>query len=158
MPVQPIPSGYDRLMAYITPSNAANAIEFYKQAFGAAERMRVPAPNDKIGHAELIFGDSVLMLADEPDDQIVGYRSPSSVGATTFAFTLYVEDVDAAFQRAVHAGATEVKAPKTEFYGDREGRVQDPFGYVWSLMTQVEDVSPEELRRRAEEIMGQAGS
>jgi PhnB protein len=98
----------------------------------------------------LDFGGSVLMLADEPDaSQQVGYRSPRLLGGTSFGFVLYAEDCDAVYKRAIDAGATMVREPQTEFYGDREGRVRDPFGYVWSIMTHVEDVSPEELQKRA---------
>jgi PhnB protein len=136
-------------MAYITPKNATEAIEFYKRAFGATERMRMPAPGGKIGHAELGFRDSVLMLADEPEEALTGYQAPSTLGGTSFAFTMFVDDVDTVFQQAVQAGAKPIREPQTEFYGDREGRVEDPYGYVWSLMTHVEDVSPEELQRRA---------
>lgn len=148
MAVQPIPVGYPRLMAYIVPRGAATAIEFYSKAFGARERMRLPGPNDTIGHAELQFGDSaVLMLADEPE-MPVGYQSPETLGGSSFSFVLYVEDIDAVYRRALEAGATSVEEPETKFYGDREGRIRDPFGYVWSLMTHVEDVSPDEIQRR----------
>lgn len=149
MAVQPIPSGYPRLMAYIVPRGAAQAIDFYKRAFGATERMRMPGPGDTIGHAELQIGDSVLMLADAPETMEPGYQSPTSLGGTSFGFVLYVEDADAVYRRALEAGATSQSEPETKFYGDREGRVMDPFGYVWSLMTHVEDVAPEELQRRA---------
>ena len=154
MTVQAIPSDYPRLMAYIVPRGAAQAIEFYKDVFGATERMRMPGPDDTIGHAELQFGDAVLMLADEPAEMTPGYQSPQALGGSSFGFVLYVDDVDAIYRRALDAGATSQSEPETKFYGDREGRVMDPFGYVWSLMTHVEDVSPEEMQRRAAAASG----
>jgi PhnB protein len=148
--VDPIPQDAPRLMAYIVPRGASDAIEFYKHVFGATERMRMPGPDGTIGHAELQFGDSVLMLADEPDASMpMGYRSPSTLGGSSFGFVLYVEDCDATYMRALDAGAKSESEPETKFYGDREGRVTDPFGYVWSIMTHVEDVSPEEMEKRA---------
>ncbi len=153
--VQPIPDEYRHVLAYIAPRDAAAAIAFYVRAFGARERMRMPGPNGRIGHAELLLRDDLLlMLADEPSEALPGYRAPSEDGATTFAFTIFVEDVDAICAQAVEAGATLLREPTTEFYGDREGRVLDPFGYVWSFMTHVEDVSDEEMRKRAAERAG----
>ena len=149
MSVQPIPSEYPRLMAYIVPRDAAEAIHFYANVFGAVERMRMPGPGGAIGHAELQIGDAVLMLADEPQDMPVGYHSPATLGGSSFGFVLYVNDVDDAYQRALDAGATSHSEPETKFYGDREARIVDPSGYVWSLMTHVEDVSPDEMQRRA---------
>ena len=149
MTVQAIPAEYPQLMAYIVPRGAAQAIDFYVDVFGATERMRMPGPDGTVGHAELQFGNSVLMLADEPTEITPGYQSPSSLGGSSFGFVLYVENVDASYKRALDAGATSQSEPETKFYGDREGRVMDPFGYVWSLMTHVEDVSPEEMERRA---------
>jgi PhnB protein len=155
MPVEPIPSEYPRLMAYLVPRGAARAIEFYVSAFGATERGRMPGPDGTIGHAELQIGDSVLMLADEPGAEAgIGYQSPEGLGGSSLGLVLYVEDVDAVYERAIAAGATALSAPETKFYGDREGRVRDPFGYVWSLMTHVEDVSPEEMQRRAAAAAG----
>jgi PhnB protein len=148
--VDAIPQNYPRLMAYVIMRGAARAIDFYTSVFGATERGRMPGPNDTIGHAELDFGGSVLMLADEPDASAqTGYRSPRLLGGTSFGFVLYVEDCDDVYKRAIDSGATMIREPQTEFYGDREGRVRDPFGYVWSIMTHVEDVSPEEMQKRA---------
>jgi PhnB protein len=145
-----IPSEYPRLMAYIVPRGAAKAIEFYERAFGATERMRMPGPGDTIGHAELQIGDSVLMLADEPDVAMSpGYQSPTVLGGSSFGFVLYVDDVDSVYRRALDAGASSQSEPETKFYGDRVGQVTDPFGYVWSLMTHVEDVPPGEMQKRA---------
>ncbi len=152
MAVQPIPEGYPRLMAYLVPRGAAAAIDFYSKVFGASERMRMPGPNDTIGHAELQFGDAVLMLADEPEME-VGYQSPQALGGSSFGFMLYVDDIDAVYKRAIDAGATSVEEPETKFYGDREGRIRDPFGYVWSIMSHVEDVPEDEMQRRAQEAM-----
>lgn len=155
--VEPIPDEYRNVLAYIAPRDASAAIEFYQRAFGATERMRLPGPDGSIGHAELVFrGDQALMLADEPREAMPGYRAPTTDASTTFAFTMYVEDVDAVYQRAIAAGATALHEPKTEFYGDREGRVMDPFGYVWSFMTHVADVSVEEMTKGAEERSAQA--
>lgn len=158
MPVEPIPSNYPRLMAYIVPRDAAAAIEFYTSVFGATERGRIPGPNNTIGHAEFDLGGSVLMLADEPADRAMhpGYESPQGLGGTSFGFVLYVEDCDAAYQRALDLGATSESEPETKFYGDREARVRDPFGYIWSVMTHLEDVSPEEMATRAAERTTQA--
>lgn len=147
MAVQPIPPGYDRLTAYIIVRGAAQAIDFYKNAFGAVETMRLPGPDGKIGHAELKIGESMLMLADECDAAMS--RSPQTLGGTPFCFTMYVEDCDRVFQRAVAAGATVLQPLQNKFYGDRAGIVADPFGYHWALMTHIEDVPADELARRA---------
>ncbi len=145
--VNPIPEGYAHLMAYIIVRDASRAIEFYKTAFGAAERFRMPGPDGKVGHAELQFGPSVLMLADECPEATS--KSPQSLGATTFCFVLYVPDVDASFKRAIDAGATVLRPLENKFYGDRVGMVVDPFGHQWALMQHIEEVSPEEMNRRA---------
>jgi len=134
-------------MAYIIVRDASRAIEFYKTAFGAAERFRMPGPDGKVGHAELQFGPSVLMLADECPEATS--KSPQSLGATTFCFVLYVPDVDASFKRAIDAGATVLRPLENKFYGDRVGMVVDPFGHQWALMQHIEEVSPEEMNRRA---------
>lgn len=152
--VNPIPEGYPRLTPYLCVEGAAAAIAFYGEVFGARERMRMPGPGDTIGHAELEIGDSVLMLADEFPE--MEFRSPRSVGGTPVTLSLYVEDVDDVFERAVAAGATAVRAVENQFYGDRSGQFDDPFGHRWSVATHVEDVAPEEMARRAAE-MGGAG-
>ena len=147
-PVQPIPPGYHTLTVYIRVRNAADAMDFYKRAFGAEERFRMPNPDGKIGHAELKIGDSMLMLADEQAGAFG--KSPQTLGGTPFCFVMYVENVDAAFQRAVAAGATVIRPLQDKFYGDRTGIVADPYGHQWCLTTHVEDVPPDELQRRAQ--------
>jgi len=137
------PDGYYTLTPYLYFEQGAKAIDWYKRALGARERMRLPGESpDKIGHAELEVGDSVLMMADSPD------RAPSRLGNTSVAFVLYVDDVDAAFTKAIDAGATQVQPVEDKFYGDRMGTLRDPFGHEWSLGTHIEDVSPEEMQRR----------
>lgn len=148
--VQPIPEGYPRLIAYIIATPASEAIEFYKRAFGAEERVKMDGPDGTVMHAELGFGDSILMLADSWPEALS--KSPQELGGVTSGFSLYVEDADAMFQRALDAGATVARPMKDEFYGDRSGTVLDPFGHYWSLMTHIEDVSPEEMERRMQEL------
>jgi PhnB protein len=144
-----IPEGYHTLTPYIVLSNAGEAIIFYKKAFGAEEVFRHEMPDGKIGHAELQIGDSRLMLSDEfPDMPDVVARSPKSVGGTTFGFNVYVENVDARFKQAVDAGGIVKRPLKDQFYGDRSGTIEDPFGHLWTLSSHVEDVAPEELERR----------
>jgi PhnB protein len=147
--VTPIPKGYHTLTVYLIVRDAAAAIDFYKRAFGATECLRMPGPDGKIGHAELKIGDSIVMLADEGAGAMA--KSPQSLGGNTFCLCMYVEDVDAAFQRAVKAGATVTRPLEDKFYGDRVGMVIDPYGHQWALMTHVEDVSPEEMGKRAAE-------
>ena len=130
---------------------AGEAIEFYEKVFGATERMRMPSPEGRIGHAELEIGDSLIMLSDEhPELGVVG---PKTIGGTPVTISVYVEDVDSVFERALEAGATELRPVKDEFYGDRSGRFEDPFGHQWSVATHVEDVPPNEMAKRAEEAM-----
>jgi PhnB protein len=147
---KPIPAGYHTATPYLFIKDAARAIEFYKQAFGAAEVMRMPMPNGKIVHAEIQIGDSRIMLADEFPE--MGVRSPQSIGGSASLVVLYVEDVDAVTARAVAAGATIVKPLQDQFYGDRSATITDPFGHGWTVATHIEDVSPEELQRRMEQI------
>ena len=144
--VQPIPAAYPGVTPYLIVRDAARALEFYKQAFGASEQMRFPTPDDRIGHAEMKIDEGLFMLADEYPEQ--GYRSPDSVGGTPVSLMFYVRDVDALFARAVAAGATVKQSVKDQFYGDRNGTLTDPFGHVWTIATHVEDVSPEEIERR----------
>ena len=153
MAVKPIPDGYHSVTPYLIVKGAARAIDFYKNVFGASERMRMNGPNGTIGHAEIEVGDSVVMLADEFPD--MGFRSPQSVGGTAVTLVLYVEDVDPCFDRAVAAGAKRLRPVEDQFYGDRSGTLEDPFGHVWTISTHKEDVPPEELRRRAEALMKQ---
>jgi PhnB protein len=152
MAVKPIPEGYHSVTPYLIIKGASEAIEFYKKAFGASELFRIPAPGGKIGHAEINIGDSRVMLADEYPE--MGYKSPSSWGGTAVSLMIYVEDVDSVYQQAVAAGGKEKRPVKDEFYGDRLGTVEDPFGHVWHIATHKEDVSMEEMERRAKAAHG----
>jgi len=147
---KPIPEGYHSVTPYLVVDDAAKAIEFYKKAFGAEEKYRLPM-GGKIGHAEIKIGDSFVMLADEFPD--MGHLSPKARGGTTVSLLIYLNDVDTAFQRAKDAGATETKALENQLWGDRMGTLTDPFGHQWSLATHVEDVSEEEISRRFEEFL-----
>jgi PhnB protein len=153
MAVKPIPDGYHSVTPYLILDDAARALEFYKKGLGAVELMRFPAPGGKIGHAEIKIGDSPIMLADEAPQ--MGHRSPESIGGTPVSIMLYVEDVDAVYRRALAAGAKELQPLKDQFYGDRSGTLRDPFGHVWTVSTHKEDLSPEEMGRRAAEAMKQ---
>jgi PhnB protein len=151
MPVKPIPEGYHTLTTYIAVDNASEAIEFYKRAFGAKERMRMNTRDGSIGHAELEIGDSLLMLSDPfPQSQA---KPPKELGATTAGIFMYVEDVDAVVKQAIDEGATVAMEVSDQFWGDRFGTVTDPFGHSWSIATHVEDVPPEEMAERAKEAM-----
>jgi PhnB protein len=152
--VKPIPEGYRNVTPYLIVDEAAKAIDFYRKVFKAKERMRMPAPGGRIGHAELEIGDSVVMLADENPE--MNARSPRSVGGSPISLLLYVEDVDATVDRAVAAGAKLKRPVADQFYGDRTGGIEDPFGHQWYLATHVEDVSPEEMRKRSEELVASA--
>jgi PhnB protein len=145
--VKPIPDGYHALTPYLSIKGAAEAIEFYKTAFGAIEVMRMAQPDGRVGHAELTIGDAKLMLADEFPE--MNFRSPHSFGGTPVHLHLFVEDVDAVVKRALAAGAKEVRPVQDQFYGDRLGTVADPYGHVWHVATHKEDLSMEELKRRA---------
>jgi len=149
--VKPIPDGYPQVSPYLCVAGANDAIEFYKQVFGATERVRMPAPGGKVGHAELQLGDSVIMLADEFPE--MGNRSPVSIGGSPVTVGVYVEDVDTVFDRAIELGATAERPVENQFYGDRSGLFVDPFGHRWSVSTHVEDVAPDEMARRAAEMM-----
>ncbi|OFX18430.1 MAG: glyoxalase [Anaeromyxobacter sp. RBG_16_69_14] len=142
-----IPEGYRSVTPYLIVQGAARAIDFYKAAFDAKERMRVNQADGRIGHAEITVGDSMIMLADEFPEH--GIRGPRSLGGSPVTIHLYVEDVDATVARAVAAGAQITRAVQDQFYGDRSGSVTDPFGHVWSVSTHQEDVSAEEIERRA---------
>jgi PhnB protein len=154
MAVKPIPDGYHSVTPYLVIKGAARAIDYYKAAFGAAERMRVEDPGGKVMHAELTIGDSVIMLADEFPQ--MGWVSPKTLGGSSVGIHLYVEHVDALFKQALAAGGTESKPVQDQFYGDRSGTLLDPFGHLWTLSTHTEDVSPEELDRRFASMMKQA--
>ncbi|HEY2456819.1 MAG TPA: VOC family protein [Candidatus Acidoferrum sp.] len=145
--VKPIPEGYHTATPYLIVTGAAKAIEFYKSAFGADEIMRMPQPDGRIGHAEIKIGDSTIMLADEFPE--MGARSPQSLGGSPVSILLYVEDVDTVFAQAVAAGAKVQRPLADQFYGDRTGGVTDPFGHVWYIATHTEDVSEEEMKKRA---------
>ena len=147
MPVKPIPDGYHTITPYLYIKGAAKALDFYKRAFGATEMVRMDGPGGVIGHAEIMIGNSPVMLADEFPDR--GVRSPQSLGGNGSSILIYCEDVDARFAQAVAAGAKEVRPLKDQFYGDRSGTVQDPCGHQWTVATHVEDVPADEIARRA---------
>lgn len=149
--VKPIPEGYHTVTPHIVVRGAEEAIAFYARAFGAEETVRMPGPGGKLLHAEVRIGDSVVMLSDEFPE--MGARSPQSIGGTSGGLMLYVNDVDAAFARAVGAGATAEMPPQDMFWGDRYGKLRDPFGHSWSLATHVEDLDPDEMMRRMQEAV-----
>lgn len=152
MAVKPIPEGYHSVTPYLIVNDAAQAIDYYKQAFGATELFRMNGPDGKIGHAEIRIGNSPVMLADESPD--MGYRSAKTIGSTPVSLMIYVEDVDTVFPRAIAAGGKEHRPLQDQFYGDRSGTLEDPFGHIWSIATHKEDVSPEEMDRRMAAMMG----
>ena len=144
--VKPMPDGFHVITPYLIVKGAAAAIEYYKKAFGATELMRLPQPDGRVGHAELKIGDSVFMLADEfPEMKIVG---PATLGNTSVGLLLHVENADAVFDKAVSLGAKVKKPMADQFYGDRTGTLEDPFGHKWTISHHVEDVTPEEMKRR----------
>ena len=146
---KPIPKGYRTVTPYLTVNDAARALDFYKRAFGAQETARMDGPNGKIAHAEIKIGDSMIMLSDEMP--MSGSRSPQSLGGTTAGVMLYVENADTVFNQAVSAGA-QVEAPLADmFWGDRFGRLKDPFGHSWSVATHIEDVAPADMAKRMQE-------
>jgi PhnB protein len=148
--VKPIPDGYPRVTPYLIVDGASAAVDFYVSVLGAKERMRIPGPDGKVGHCELQLGDSVIMLADEFPD--MGAHAPKTLGGTPVTLSVYVEDVDAVFTRALEAGATSLQAVETKFYGDRAGQLEDPWGHRWNVATHVEDVPPDEMAKRAAEM------
>jgi PhnB protein len=156
MAVKPVPDGYHSVTPYLTVDDAAAAIEYYKSAFDATERVRMDAPDGKVSHAELEIGDSVVMLSDAFPQSTT--RPPKELDGTSGSIFLYVEDVDAVAQRAVEAGATVTMEVADQFWGDRFGAVQDPFGHVWAIATHVEDVPPEEMEERAKAAMAAMSS
>jgi PhnB protein len=152
--VKPIPDGYHSVTPYLIIKGAAEAIEFYKTALGATELFRMPQPDGRIGHAEIKIGDSVIMLADEfPEMKNFG---PNTLGGSSVSILIYVDDVDSVFTQALAAGATEQRPVEDKFYGDRGGSLADPFGHVWHIATHIEDVSPEEMEKRAAEVHDRA--
>jgi len=144
--VKPIPDNYPRVTVYLAIDGASDAIEFYKKIFGAEERMRMPGPDGRVGHAEIAIGDSVIMMSDAFPD--MGHVDPKKLGGTPATLTVYVEDVDKTFAAALEAGAKETQAVEDKFYGDRAGQFEDPWGHKWNVMSHVEDVSPEEMEKR----------
>ncbi|HUP71136.1 MAG TPA: VOC family protein [Acidimicrobiales bacterium] len=150
----PIPSGFEeRIVPYLMLDGAADAISFYQQAFGAIERFRMPMPDGRIGHGELEIGGATVFLADAPDDMPGDAANPKKLGGTSVLLHRYVADVDAAVAQAEAAGATVLRAPEDQFYGDRAAVVTDPWGHHWSLHTHIRDMSPEDM----EQAMAQMG-
>ena len=155
MAVKPIPEGYHSLTPYLAVEDASKAIDFYKEAFGAEELLRMPGPDGKIAHAELQLGDSKLMLSDPfPQSNV---RPPSERGGPTASIFMYVNDADATFEQAQKAGATVVAELEDMFWGDRFGSLADPFGHVWSVATHIEDLSEEEIAERSKAAMAEMG-
>ena len=152
--VSPIPAGYRSVTPYLTVNDGPNAMEFYKRAFGAREIMRMPAPDGKLAHAEFRIGDSMVMLSDEFPGMST-QKAPTSLGGTTGSLMLYVPNVDAAFKRAVEAGCTSLMPPTDMFWGDRFGKLEDPYGNQWALATHTEDVPPRQMAERARAAMAQ---
>ena len=145
--VKPVPEGYRSVTPYMIVDDAARALDFYARIFGARERMRMPAPGGKVGHAEITIGDSVIMLSDEAPE--MGARGPRAFGGSPVSIHLYVEDVDVTVKAAIASGAKLIAPVEDKFYGDRSGTIADPFGHHWHVATHREDVSPEEMARRA---------
>ena len=156
MAIKPIPDGYHSVTPYLIVRGAARAIDFYKQAFGAAELFRMEVPGNKIGHAEIKIGDSPVMLADEHPER--GAKSPETLGGSAVHLMIYVEDVDSVFKRALAAGGKETKALQDQFDGDRSGTLTDPFGHSWTVATHKEDVAPQEMQRRMADAMKEMGA
>lgn len=154
--VKPIPDGYPRVTPYLIVDGASAAIDFYTSVLGATERMRMATPEDRVGHAELEVGGSLIMLADESPE--MDARGPKAVGGTPVSLLVYVEDVDRVFDRAIEAGAKALRPVEDRFYGDRTGGFEDPFGHRWDVATHVEDVTPNEMEKRVAAAMsaGQA--
>jgi PhnB protein len=145
--IKPIPKGYHAVTPYLSVKGASSAIAFYKRAFGAKEIMRMSAPGGTIGHAEIQIGDSRIMLADEYPD--MNFRGPHSFGGTSVHIHLYVQDVDRVVKKAVTAGAKVLRPVTDQFYGDRSGSLEDPFGHVWHVASHKEDIPTKELKKRA---------
>jgi len=152
--VKPIPDGHHTVAPYLAIKNAVGALEFYKKAFGATETYKLIVPDGRLGHAELRLGDSLIMLSDEFPE--FGGKAPEALGGSPVSIHLYVEDVDAFVKRAVAAGAREVKPVADQFYGDRAGQLEDPYGHLWWVATHKEDVAPEEMQKRVRALFAQA--
>lgn len=157
MTTKSIPDDYHAVTPYLMVKGAAEAIESYKQAFGAEELLKMATPDNRIGHAEIKIGDSRLMLADDCGTE-GKFRNPQSSGGSSVGLHVYVEDVDALFAQALGAGATAIRPVQDQFYGDRTGTLEDPFGHIWFLATRKEDLSPDEIKQRAEEMFKQGGA
>jgi PhnB protein len=149
--VKPIPDGYHSVTPYLIIKGSGDAIEFYKKAFNARERLRVPGPGGKVMHAEIEIGDSVVMMGEETPE--MGALSPATIGGTPVSIHLYVNEVDKMFAQALAAGGKQERPLQNQFYGDRSGGLVDPFGHKWHLSQHIEDVSPEEIDRRMKEMM-----
>lgn len=152
MSVKAIPAGHHTVTPYLAIKNAVQALDFYKKAFGATEVNKLIMPDGRLGHAEIRLGDSIIMMADEFPEY--GGKSPQTLGGTPVNIHLYVEDVDAFFKNAVAAGAKERKPIKDQFYGDRSGQLEDPYGHLWWVATHKEDVSPQEMQKRVQAMFG----
>ena len=152
--VKPIPEGHRTVAPYLAIKNAVGALEFYRNAFGAVESFKLLVPDGRVGHAEIHLGDSLIMLSDEFPE--FGGKAPESLGGSPVSIHLYVEDVDTFVMRAVAAGAREVKPVTNQFYGDRSGQLQDPYGHLWWVATHKEDVPPEELEKRVRALFSTA--
>lgn len=150
--VKAIPAGHRTVTPYLTIKNGVKALEFYKKAFGATESYKLLMPDGRLGHAEIRLGDSVIMLSDEFPE--FGGKAPQTLGGSAVSIHLYVEDVDALFKRALAAGAKERKPVMDQFYGDRSGQLEDPFGHLWWVATHKEDVAPEEMQKRVRAMFG----
>jgi PhnB protein len=148
---KPIPDDYPRVTPYLYVDGAGAAIDFYCSVLGAKERMRMAGPDGRIGHAELDLGDSMIMLADESPD--IDVRGPRAIGGTPISLHVYVEDADGVFDRAIQAGARVLRPIENQFYGDRSGQFEDPFGHRWNVATHIEDVPPDEMETRASAAM-----
>lgn len=155
MSVNPIPEGYHTVTPYLIVNGAAKALEWYAQAFNATELMRLPGPEGTVMHCEFKVGDSPIMMADGCEQ--MGMQGPAAYGGSPISICLYVEDVDALFKQAIDAGAEELRPVMDQFYGDRMGTLKDPFGHTWSIGTHKEDLSPEEVDKRFQEMMAQGG-
>ncbi len=148
-----IPKGYNSISPYLVVKGAAKAIEYYKKVFGAKEVMRMDQPDGKVGHAELQIGDSRFMLSEENPSMGQGHVSASGIGASPVSLYLYIPGVDRVIERAVDEGAKVLKPVQDQFYGDRTGFIQDPFGHLWGVATHIEDVAPKDLAERAKRVM-----
>jgi len=153
--VKPIPAGHHTVAPYLAIKNAVSALEFYKKAFGAIETYKLIVPDGRLGHAEIRLGNSLIMLSDEFPE--CGGKAPESLGGSPVSIHLYVEDVDAFVKKAVAAGARELKPVADQFYGDRSGQLQDPYGHLWWVATHKEDVAPEEMQKRVQALFARAG-